>query len=76
MKDAVKGSALKGSARVKGRLPPTLVRCPGCGLHLYPQARTCPHCRGDLAVLNRAQLKAMKKVETALAQLSKIFDRA
>ena len=58
---------------MKGRLPPQLVRCPGCGLHLYPQASTCPHCKGELAVLGRKQLKAIKKAEAALARLSKVF---
>lgn len=64
------------NARVKGRLPPQLVRCPGCGLHLYPQASSCPHCKGNLAVLSRKQLKAIKKAEAALANLSRIFGRA
>ena len=67
---------MKQSARVKGRLPPALVRCPGCGQHLYPQASTCPHCKGDLRALSQKQLKAIKKVEGALAQLSKILERA
>ena len=67
---------MKGTARVKGRLPPALVRCPGCGQHLYPQALTCPHCRGDLTALSKKQLGAIKKVEGALARLSKILERA
>ena len=67
---------MKQSARVKGRLPPALVRCPGCGQHLYPQALTCPHCKGDLQALSQKQLKAIKKVEGALARLTRILDRA
>ena len=67
---------MKATARVKGRLPPTLVRCPGCGLHIFSQARTCVHCKGDLIALGRKQLKAIAKAEAALAKLSKIFDRA
>lgn len=66
---------MKTSARVKGRLPPTLVRCPACGLHLYPQAFTCPHCKGDLATLSRQQLKSIRKAEAALKKLSEIFGR-
>ena len=61
------------AARVKGRLPPALVRCPGCSLHIYPLASSCPHCKGDLAALGRKQLKAVKKAEAALSKLSKIF---
>ena len=66
----------EGAARVKGRLPPVLVRCPACGLHLYPQASTCPHCKGNLAVLGRKQLKAINKAEEALSNLARIFGRA
>lgn len=58
---------------MRGRLPPQLVRCPACGLHLYPQAATCPHCKGNLAALGKKQLKAIKKAEAALARLSKVF---
>ncbi len=67
---------MKQTARVKGRLPPALVRCPGCGQHLYPQAVTCPHCKGDLSVLSQKQLKAIKKVEGALARLTQILERS
>lgn len=63
-------------ARVKGRLPPQLVRCPGCGLHLYPQASTCPHCKGNLAVLGRKQRAAIKKAQAAVARLSALLDRS
>lgn len=64
------------SARVKGRLPPALVRCPGCSQHIYPQALTCPHCKGDLSVLSAKQLKAIKKAEGALLKLTAILNRA
>ena len=59
--------------RVKGRLPPQLSRCPGCGQHLYPTAASCPHCGGKLAVLRRKQLKALANAESALASLQKLF---
>ena len=62
-------------ARIKGRLPPQLVRCPGCGLHLYPQAGVCPHCKGDLAVLGRKQLKAINQARKALARISSLLDK-
>lgn len=61
---------------VKGRLPPTLPRCPGCGLHLYAQARTCPHCGGSMAVLRRKQLKALQRAQAAVERLQAIFARS
>jgi hypothetical protein len=54
-------------------LPPALVRCPGCGLHIYPQAKTCTHCQADLVALGKQQLEALKRAEAALARLSKVF---
>jgi predicted amidophosphoribosyltransferase len=59
--------------RLKGRLPPRLIRCPGCGQHLFPTAKTCPHCGGALAVLRRRQLRALKQAEAAVARLASLF---
>jgi uncharacterized OB-fold protein len=63
-------------ARVKGRLPPTLVRCPGCGQHMFPQAKKCPHCGGNFARLSKKQLKTLEKAEAALATLSRLFENS
>jgi hypothetical protein len=60
-------------ARVKGRLPPQLVRCPGCGQHLFPTARNCPHCKGNLAAMARKERAAIRKAEKALATLKQLF---
>jgi hypothetical protein len=62
-------------ARVKGRLPPQLVRCPGCSLHIYPQVKSCPHCGGELRVLHRKQLAALRKAQAAAEKLQKILER-
>ncbi len=63
------------SARIKGRLPPQLVRCPGaeCGQYLYPGAKTCPHCGGTLVTLKRKQLAALRKAEKAAETLKRIL---
>src|SRR5207244_10768931 len=65
-------------ARIKGRLPPRLTRCPGpdCGQYLYPSAKTCPHCGGTLVVLRKKQLAAIRKAEKAIATLRRILDSA
>jgi hypothetical protein len=65
-------------ARIKGRLPPRLSRCPGaeCGQYIYPQGKKCPHCGGSLVVLRRKQLAAIAKAEKALAKLRSILDSA
>ena len=62
-------------ARIKGRLPPRLVRCPSaeCGQYMFPGGKKCPHCGGSLVVLRRKQLAAIRKAETALATLHKIL---
>jgi len=33
----------------EGRVPPQLDVCHGCDRHVHENARTCPHCGGDLA---------------------------
>jgi hypothetical protein len=62
-------------ARIKGRLPPRLTRCPGpeCGQYLYPHSKTCPHCGGTLVVLQRKQLAALRKAEQAIAKLQAVL---
>jgi rRNA maturation endonuclease Nob1 len=60
-------------ARIKGRLPPRLIRCPGCGQYIYPQGKTCVHCGGQLVVLRRKQLAAIEKAQKALSKLQEIF---
>lgn len=62
-------------ARIKGRLPPQLTRCPGpeCGQYIYPQGKTCPHCGGKLVVLKRKQLAAIAKAEKAIATLQALL---
>ena len=60
-------------ARIKGRLPPELIRCPGCGLHIYPQVKTCPHCKRSLTVLRKKQLQGLEKARKALATLQKLL---
>ena len=60
-------------ARLKGRLPPQLTRCPGCGRHIYPQAQACPLCGGQLVVLRNKQLKALTSAHAALASLRSIL---
>jgi ribosomal protein L32 len=62
--------------RIKGRLPPALARCPGCGEYIYPQGKACPHCGGKLAVLRRKQLAAIAKAEKALATLQRLMSEA
>ena len=64
------------NARVKGRLPPQLARCPGCGQYIYPTGKTCPHCGGKLAVLRRKQIAAIAKAEKALATLQRLMAEA
>lgn len=59
--------------RMKGRLPPLLVRCPGCGQHLYDSAKTCVHCGGDQATLRKKQLAAFKAAQKAAATLKRLF---
>jgi uncharacterized OB-fold protein len=58
-------------ARIKGRLPPQLARCPGCGEYVYPEAKTCPHCKGKIATLVKRQRAAIAKAERAIARLQK-----
>ena len=60
-------------ARIKGRLPPELIRCPGCGLHIYPQVKTCPHCKRSLAVLRKKQLQNLARAKKALSTLQKLL---
>ena len=62
-------------ARIKGRLPPRLVRCPGpqCGQYMYPGAKTCPHCGGTLMVLRRKQLAALRRAQAAASKLAEIL---
>jgi hypothetical protein len=62
-------------ARIKGRLPPQLIRCPGseCGQYIYAGGKTCPHCGGKLVMLKRRQLAALKKAEEAAATLRRIL---
>ena len=62
-------------ARITGRLPPRLVRCPSheCGQYMYPGGKKCPHCGGSLVVLRRKQLAALKKAEKAIATLQGIL---
>ena len=43
----------RGVATVKGRLPPRLGRCHGCGFHVMPDTEACPHCGGDVPALAR-----------------------
>jgi hypothetical protein len=59
---------------MKGRLPPQLVRCPGCGQYIFPSARKCPHCGGVLAKLGKKQRDAIARAEKALATLNKLFN--
>ncbi|MBL8955723.1 MAG: hypothetical protein JNK82_33420 [Myxococcaceae bacterium] len=63
-------------ARLKGRLPPQLVRCPGadCGQYIYPGGKKCPHCGGVLVTLKRKQLGALRKAEAAAATLKRILE--
>ncbi len=61
------------SARLKGRLPPQLMRCPGCGEFLYAHEKKCPHCGGALARLKKKQLAALKKAAEAAATLERLF---
>lgn len=63
-------------ARIKGRLPPQLVRCPGCQQHIYPQSSACPHCGGTLKILKKKQLQALRRAQAAAAKLQKLFDNA
>ncbi len=62
-------------ARIKGRLPPRLVRCPGgeCGQYIYAGGKTCPHCGGTLVTLRRKQLAALRKAERAAEKLREIL---
>jgi uncharacterized OB-fold protein len=62
-------------ARIKGRLPPQLVRCPRCGQHLYPQAKTCPHCGGELKVLRKKALRSLAKAQAAVQRLQKALEQ-
>ena len=61
--------------QVKGRLPPLLVRCPGCGQHLYDTAMVCVHCGGDQYALKTQQMKAFKAAEKAAATLKRLFGK-
>jgi hypothetical protein len=61
--------------QVKGRLPPLLVRCPGCGQHLYDTALTCVHCGADQLELKKQQLKAFKAAQRAAATLKRLFGK-
>jgi rRNA maturation endonuclease Nob1 len=73
----VKKKAVEWSdARIKGRLPPQLVRCPGCHHHIYPQSKACPHCGGVLTVLKKKQLQALRRAQAAAAKLQKLFENA
>jgi uncharacterized protein with PIN domain len=60
-------------ARLKGRLPPALARCPGCGEYIFQSAKKCPHCKGSLKRLSAKEAKAVAKAEAALATLQKLF---
>lgn len=62
-------------ARIKGRLPPRLVRCPSaeCGQYMFAGGKKCPHCGGSLVVLRRKQLAALRKAEAAIATLQNIL---
>ena len=61
------------TARIKGRLPPRLSRCPRCQQHIFSTAKRCPHCDGELKVLQRKQLNAIKRAEAALATLQRVL---
>lgn len=58
---------------VKGRLPPRLLPCPGCGAHLYPAAKTCPHCHRRLSTLRKEQQARLKKAAEAVETLKRLF---
>lgn len=60
-------------ARLKGRLPPVLARCPGCGQYIFANAKKCPHCKGSLKKLSAKEAKAVARAEAALATLQKLF---
>ena len=59
--------------RVKGRLPPQLMPCPGCRRHLYPVAKTCPHCGESIALLMKRQRAALRRAEAAVKKLSALL---
>ena len=61
--------------RLKGRLPPQLARCPGCGRHLFPTAKTCPFCAADVVKLGKAQQRAYLKAQAALERLRRAVAR-
>ena len=58
---------------MKGRLPPQLSRCPGCGRHLYPAAKACPFCKADVVALGKKQQLAYRKAQQAMAKLQRLF---
>ena len=73
----MKGAAKKvrwQHARVTGRLPPKLMRCPGCAQFIYPQTSRCPHCGGELKVLRKKALRSLEKAQRALVRLQKLLD--
>jgi hypothetical protein len=66
---------VNGEARLKGRLPPRLEQCWGCGYHVMPGTKTCPHCGSDVAKLRKKHQAAMKKATAAKAKLDAILAR-
>jgi hypothetical protein len=60
-------------ARINGRLPDQLTRCPNCRLHIYLHEERCPHCSADLVTLGHQQLAAIARAREALATLQRLF---
>jgi uncharacterized OB-fold protein len=63
-------------ARLKGRLPAQLIRCPSCGLHAYPTAQRCPHCKIDMASMMKQRDLSVKKAQKALSVLAALLNKS
>ena len=63
-------------ARVKGRLPPRLGQCWGCGYHVMPKTKLCPHCGSDVKKMKARHDRAVAKAEKAMGDLQAILARA
>jgi hypothetical protein len=60
-------------ARIKGRLPPLLHRCPSCSRHVFKDTSACPHCGADIGAVLARRLEALRLFNASAAAFDKLL---